>query len=227
MGKWENAVSYGSKTFITHIVAGEEVKFWPVSVKLLLQLKDFVGPLSQSISILTADNRTDTAHKFREAGDPVFDHEGKVMFHKDGRPVRDSEQINEAVDPKLAQMREQQRTKAIKDLMDAVFDESNLHTVSAIIIDSVKRGDYFDEVPTAAKFAEKLTPELLMQFVIGVGKANKGVFGPLAGRFEGIQDALKRRVSLEPKKNPTHPASGETSEIKLSGSSSEDSMPDG
>lgn len=227
MGKWKDVRSYGSETFVTHKVGEQDVKFWPVSVSLLLKLRPLLEPLSQSISVLTANNNTDTSQTYREIGDAALDHEGKTLFDSAGRPIRNTESISEAIDPKLAQMREQQRTKAVKELIEAATDDNNLAQVGAILIDSVRRGDFFDEVPTAKEFVSELSPEVLMQFVIGVGKANKGVFGPLAGRFEGMQDALKRRVNLEPKKNPTRPGSGETSEIRLSGSPSEDSTSDG
>jgi hypothetical protein len=227
--KWSQIQSFGNETCIEHKVAEQSVRFWPVSVKLLLELRGLIQPLSNSIAVLTTSNAQDTSQTFREIGDPARDTDGAV-FTLNGRTIRNTETVSEAISPALAKYREEQRAKAIKDLIDAATDPKNLEKIGAVIIDSIRRGDFFSEVPTANQFMESMSPDILIQFLTGVAKANAGVFGPLAGRFEEIKQTLKSRVNLEPKTTPTSETPdehGETSPIRLSGSPSEDTPSDG
>jgi hypothetical protein len=228
--KWSSIKSYGNDTSITHKVGDQEVRFWPVSVKLLLELRGLIQPLSNSIAILTASNPSDTGQTFREVGSPYTDEEGKLVSVA-GRLVRDTETVAEAIDPKLAMHRDKQRADAISSLLSAATDQANAESIGKIIIDSVRRGDFFDSVPTASEFMDEMTPETLIGLLTGVAKANKGVFGPLAGRFENLKDGVLGRINLEPKDKSDaekiQTERGGTSPIKLSGSDSKDSTSDG
>ena len=232
MSEWKSKLNFGEPTHVEHKVGEATVKFYPVSVGMMFKLRRAAKPIAKAISVLTSGGGKDTGNIFREVGEPVM-LDGKPLKLKDGqggdRIVRDNETIAEAITPELAETRTRQRSEAIEDLIGALTDDENVKIIAEIIMDSMRMEG--NDRPPASEFINQIELPILGELLMGVGKANKGVFGPLADKlspaFTQAQGAIKARLSSEgsessesdPSQTPTE--SGKTSPIASSSSESE------
>lgn len=151
-----------------HTVSGKTLVFLPISAMTLLKLKGLVEPVSKCLSVLFED-------KNRDAG---------VVQRSDSEGF--SEVISEGVSESVLRMRSEQKSKAVEDLMKALSDDSNLDALGEVILDSLRKHDWGGHRPPAMEFMKYLGLPDLVQMLIGVAKANKGVFGPLESKMSGL-----------------------------------------
>jgi len=161
---WKSNCSFLSPKPTESTVGGTAIKFYPVSVGLAFQLKDIAKPLAAGLAVLFTSERNDTGTIERTVAD--------------GREI-----IMEAIQPGLADARVRQRREAIQGIVEALTNETNKEVIGSIIIDSIYRDIWKtkDAAPPPAEFmgAEGISLENLGEFLVGVAKANKGIFGPL------------------------------------------------
>lgn len=218
MSDWKSKLNFGEPTCVTCKVGESDIDFYPVSVGMMFKLRRLAKPLAQAISVLTAGGAKDTGQIYRQVGDPVRDADGKPIIVGEGdsaTTIRDTETIAEAITPELAELRSKQKTEAVESLVSACMDEDNLVIIGSIIMDSMRIPNA--DRPPAKEFINSIPTDKLPDLILGVGKANKGVFGPLAGKlsplFTRAQQALDERLSDENEEQSKSERSETSSEI--------------
>jgi hypothetical protein len=201
MSSWKDKLNFGEPTSIEHEIApGKSVKFFPVSVKTLFKMQAFIKPLSKALVALTSDNSRDAGRMMRDIGQPFLLPNGRPFEQTmpDGSKsvLRDTETIIEAITPELAALRDGQKSKAVEELVEALMLDSNLKSLAEIVTDSMR----FDKgtAPPPDEILDQLPFPVFCECVVGVIKANKGVFEPLgklmAPTLERIQASVGQRV---------------------------------
>lgn len=175
MSKWK-AFSFMKPAGYTVEIEGEEITFYPVSVKALFKLQAIAGPVAEAITVLLTKHESDTA--------------SRVKPGKDGRP----ESIDmEAIPTETARLRTQERTEAVRSAVETLLNPKNSEVLAYLMGDSLR--DVFDRDAKMAEkieFVESLPAGILAQMGVAFVKANKGVFGPLA---EGVGDMLQKGMA--------------------------------
>lgn len=187
------AINFGESTAVLHTVGEREYEFYPISVGLMLKLRTLLGPIGKAIGVLTSGGPTDTGSIYREFGDPIKDEQGQVyrIKRKDGSEVlvRDSENIAEAISPELAMARSAERASAIESILNALFSDAAQESLAQMILDSLKERD-----TSVSQFLKNCPAPMYIEFVLGMCKANKGVFGPLVDRLGPIWSRLDLKL---------------------------------
>lgn len=194
---WKEHINFGEPTYIEHKVGDNTLKFYPISVKTLFKLKAFLGPFGKAIATFTASNQNDQARIGREMNAPYVGDDGKpykiAQSDKSFALVRDTETTIEAIDPKLAEVREAQRLRAIENITTMLSEEKNLETIAEIVIDSLR---FPDRPPPAQEFIREVPVPLMFEFVMGVIHANKGVFAPVGKLLSPIWSQVSKGVVI-------------------------------
>lgn len=177
-----------SKSFLVrkgvpHVVNGETLMFYPVSVKAAASLSAIGKPIAQAVSALFSGVGNESGQQER--------------VHKVGEDVT-HETIVLAIDPKLAEVKLANRNKAIEALISALTDQANLTTLAKIIMDSLR--DDYPPVPTKEMIDELLSSDIgtLAQLVEGVLVASQDSFSPLLKRLLALRPASSQGV-VEPR----------------------------
>jgi hypothetical protein len=211
----------GSKP-VRHEVQGTPLNFYPSSIGCVFKLKGFFKPVIEAVSVLFESTNNDrTVIQTETTPDkPVF-----ISGNKPGEqiPLMDSETIKQAVSPDIAAFRIKTRKEAINQITSAI-DESNLSAVGELIMDSLK--ELFPrnnpDNPPGIEFAEALEAPAMVEMLVGVFKANKGVFGPLGGRLSAAFDRVTQAVETKAKdlktSNPEDSTPGPNYKINSAGS---------
>lgn len=204
---------------------GEKLKFWPVSVATAFRLKSVAVPLVNAIMVLCQTATSDTKSVQR------------TLPSLPGEPAI-TEFESEAISPALAELRDKQRRGAIDEAMRALTDDASIAAIGMLLQDSLR--DAFPRIerqnwPPADVWAKELPITILPDMLVGVAKANKGVFGPLTHALEGMGEkagkwladkavtaladaAAKGQASTQT--SPTDSTPGSSSRIASSGSAS-------
>lgn len=163
--EWKKKLNFGEPTHSELTFEGAEspTKFFPVSVAMMFKLRRLAEPLARAISVLTNSKDQDNAHIHRKIGD--------------GEEI-----LSEAIDPKLAELRSEERANAIATLISAATEDENMSIIGEIIMDSIR----LEDAPPPREFMNQIDLPQLGFFIKGVAIANKGVFGPLADRAEAL-----------------------------------------
>lgn len=177
---WQEKIGCFTPNFITEKVMDKDVHFYPVSVGLMFKLREVGRPLARSLAVLFAKNEADMGSK------------NVILDNVSGG--KDQEISVEPISEGLAKIRHEQRVDAIEGIVTSLTDPKNVTIVGEIIMDSMRdvfpRGD--NDNPPAQEFMQQLPVPALTGCLIGVGKANKGVFGPLADQ---VADAIAASVA--------------------------------
>lgn len=184
-----------SSPSIPHTVGETTLQFHPMSLNLAGKLRVLAGPVVRALTVLFAKHDTDVAQKS----------EAKRV----GDNVVESSSMTLAIAPDLAAERYKQQQAAVTDLVTAVTSEETLKVICTIIVDSLR--DEYPERPikpeTVAKFQSEVTLPRLTPLIIGVAKANKELFGPLADlvplKMEGLRRTLGAGTETKETPEPT------------------------
>lgn len=190
---WKAKVPFieGSKP-VVHEVQGTRVNFFPSSIGCVFKLKGFFKPLIESVVVLLEGTGQDQAFVQKETtpANPVM-----ITGERGQVPVMDSEVRREAVHTELAELRSKKKKDAVAQIMNAI-DESNLGSIGNLIMDSMK--EVFPRLsqdnPPGEEFAMALDAPVMVEMLVGVWKANKGMFGPLGGRISAAFDRVSQAV---------------------------------
>lgn len=222
MSKWEEKFAFIPPKPHQHMVGGQPFNFYPASVGCLFQLKSVAKPISKSLAVLFAkkDNDNGTVER-RFASAEV---KGSI----------DQEIIVDAVKPELLKLRLEQEAKAIEGLFEAISANETQDVLGTLIMDSLQemfpRGGSDNPPPQEFMRSKLMNAERLVQFLVGVAKANKGMFGPLGDRvedaFKVVSSALDQKLKEAGKVNTaagtTQTPDGVTSKTESSGASNVD-----
>lgn len=167
---WKSA-AFLTSNHIEHEVKGVKEKFYPVSVKMAFKIKTLAEPLANAVmAFFRSDSSQDTGT--RETISPV-----------EGTALVAHQKVTEPISLQLAQFRAAQFASAVKDLFQAGCSEDTQKVLGELVMDSMK--EYFgDQKPTAEEFLAETPLDVLPDLIVGMVKANKGVFGPLALKVE-------------------------------------------
>lgn len=181
--------SFTAPKGVDHDMGGEKT-FYPVSVGSLVKLKTMGGPLFTALSTLFSSKESDVQKVIREF-DPVAATEAEPASGG-GR-----EQLISAIDPELARERHTQRAEAIESAVKTLCDDKNIGAVGDLLIDSLR--DLFppdsSKKPKGVEFAKALDVVTMRQGIVGLFKANKEVFGPLAQTAETMLSKVAAKVA--------------------------------
>lgn len=178
-------MSYLSPKFVTHEAAGEDRRFYPVSVTKAFKLKRVAGPVAQALSTMLSDRSADVGQKHTEIKNTL---EGEIK-----------EVVVEPMTPEMASMRAAQQERSIQGLVDAFTDEQTGVLLAELIQDSLReefpRGDK-SNIP-ASEFLGQLDVDSFLEMVFGLVKANAKVLDPFKGAFsQRLQSALAQGLSV-------------------------------
>jgi len=160
-------------------VNGETLKFYPASLQTAFQVKDILRPLVSGIAQILTDASGDRGHTSTKQGE--------------------FEQIEvNPISVEVAQFRAREKEKAILDFLDAFTDKKSTMVLGRIIMDSL-RDDYPRrfEVRDVEVFIDKLDIETFSQFLVGVVKANRGIFGPFGDVVKSAMGRLHEKFRVE------------------------------
>lgn len=184
---WKETLAFVNVHGVPHKVNGIDVDFYPLSSVMLFKLESAAKPLAEGLSALFQNVKND--HSFEDR-----------RFGKDGGDGQ--EFVSHAVDEKIARLRYEQREAAIEKISRALFAPESQQLLVNIIMDSMR--DVFPPEqkkawPPAQEFLAATPGEALVEMLIGVGKANKGLLGPLALNLDstmlkGLGQSLASRV---------------------------------
>jgi len=182
MAAWKDKLSFLSPTCITHEINGSNVNFYPISLGLAFRLRTVAKPLVLAIQTLFATDKNDTGSTQKTT--------------KRGEDSYDSETILAPITPELAALRSKQTADAVASLVDSILGDENLKIVGEILMDSMR--DHFPpgnrDNPPPSEFIKEIEPSTAVQMLMGVLKANKGVFGPLERAMSGWTEKIKQKV---------------------------------
>lgn len=203
----KNKVTFLKPNFVTHEVNEGDTKknyrFFPMSVGLFCKLDNTLTPLIQAVVTLFDDTARDNKFTRRE----VANEHGSL----------DTEHITEATPVETLRFRHEQKQAAVVKIVSSFTGKTERLVMAELIMDSLAenfpRGEATNPTPEA--FLGDLPLPVLTDLLVGVAKANKGVFGPLAGTLQGKIEAAFRNTpeivaqagaapaSSEPEKRPT------------------------
>lgn len=181
---WRDSLSFLDQEKVTHEVCGKQLVFYPVSLGKIIALRDVAKKMGTAVSVLFDSKGNDTSS--REMEGPSDDGKGKYrQMHV------------EAISPELLRARLDARNRAIETLIDAVTSRENTDAIGALIMDSLR--DVFPinspNNPPPVEFIASTPAAAIIQMLVGVAKANKGMFGPLGSKIGQLKNALESAVN--------------------------------
>jgi len=183
MNAWKEKITAIAPRPEVHEIEGQSFNFYPVSLQTAFKLRAVAQPLVKGLAVLFAENKADSRILDRSWEDA----EGKGH-----------EFVTEPVTPEIASFRRQQINTAVEDIF-RIFQDESLEAIGEILMDSLC--DLFprdQEKPPVSEFLGTVTLPCLPEFLVGVAKANKGTFGPLASIFHGplaqAVEAIKAKI---------------------------------
>lgn len=212
--EWKSLLAFDNDG-VEHTIKGKTFKFYPVSLRVLIELRDIATPLSKALAVLFSDNKSDYGTK--ELSGPA-----------DNGLGNDRQVIIEAIKPEVIELREKHKREAIETLVTAITAPATLGAIGKLIMDSLR--ELFPpgnkDNPAPIEFMGEIKADALYGFLFGVAKANKGMFGPLADQAGKAWAKVKEKmgnglVSPAARPNPSNTSEtpnkdGETSKTTSS-----------
>lgn len=171
--------TYLQPNHIERKVGNETVKFWPVTGRTAFKMRRVGEPLTKVLSVLFQSRKTDVGRQSVQT--PVF--ENGVLKGM-------SEQTTElACGADVLKFRGAQMDQAVSQLWAVGMSDEVLNMLCEFIIDSA-REEFKGWTPQ--KFQDEVPITVIPALVAGVIDANKGVFGPLAQRLDGLKGQIEK-----------------------------------
>ena len=171
MSLFKKLPSFLAPKGVSHTVAETEFRFYPVPIKLFMELRTLAGPIAKAIAVLFFSKSSDA----------------RVEQVSTGSRQRGEYIERSIVDPsplEVVKYRSEEKAAAVRELIEAMGDDRILGTLGRVIITSLR--DEFTERPVtreqADEFMATLDPSLLFELLMGVAKAHAKVFDPLLQR---------------------------------------------
>lgn len=175
-----------SPRFEDHEVQGTLQKFYPISTRMLFQMRSAAKPIARAIAVLFGDTKNDVGSERVES-----EQHQRVTIT--------------AATAEVSKMRHDQRQAAIEMLIEGLMGEGSSHLLVALVADSM-RESFPKELSVADReeFLKTVPADTLMEILQGVAKANKKLFDPLKERVANVSSTLKTalhdRFGKEPSK---------------------------
>lgn len=204
MSDWKAKLSCFSPNYIEHQVGEDLVRFWPVSVGMVFELRRIGKPLAKSLSVLFDRHNADQGT-----------HD---VVEKDERGQDRREVTIMPIAVEMAELRHRHRADAIEELIEAIGNPDNAEAIGKILMDSMREvfppGD--KDNPPAKAVIRDIPTTALGAMLVGVTKANKDVLGPLTERVTEATEAVVARIG-KPQDNSNEPSTEEDKPSPTSG----------
>lgn len=183
-----NLSPFLNPSFVEHEVGGRVCKFYPISVRVLFQMRGLAKPIAQAVSTLLTSR-----------GDDIGRESVEVQAPDGGRQLRTTIQ---PIQEGLAKTRFDQRNATLTSLIDQLMSDGAADMIATLIMDSM-RDDFPRSTSTQdrAKFVAEIPAEAAAEMLTGVAKANKKLFDPLRVRVAEMAATLKAAVSRVAEEN--------------------------
>ena len=169
-------------------IHGQQVTFYTCSVRTCAKLSGVLSKLAGHFTTLIGANSD------RDQGKTEEDYQTEA-----GEII--SKTIVEPINPDLAQLRADQKERAVAGAIEALFSTKNRAAIGELLMDSMK-----DEFPRGKKppaeecqgFIDEMDVPTLIEFLKGLAAANAKVFGDLGkGLGRAVQDKAKELLGGE------------------------------
>jgi len=168
--------SYVSPTPTRHEVNGEEEEFYALGVRMLFKLRNLAKPIAESMAVLFESHESDRGAEFIQSDDGT-------------------RSTTQPVEPALAAQRTRDREKSVGRLIETICDEKNGEILAEVVLDSKRERDQKKITKTQVEeFLDKTDVPTFVQNLIGVGKANAEVFGPVGERVALAAQSVLAKV---------------------------------
>lgn len=198
--------SYAARSLKPHTVAGVELKFSPCRLEVIQAFQPIIAQVWKACDVLMRNEFKDRGRKEQN------------LVSADGSQMQET--INEPVSKEVAQLRQDNRDRAINTLTGLLKDKTVSECAGAMIRDSLRNDknglkDFCEglELPDdPSKFFGAIPLDVAPSLLAGLWEANKGAFGPLGDRVATIVRLATLKIenlsalALEPKQPPTPPA---------------------
>lgn len=167
-----NKLSFLSGSAVDHEVNGQSLRFYPVSVRLAFQMRNFLAPLAKALGILLQDDKEDTR---------LTGYENRSVRQADGTEMHTTEM--EPIRPEVLQQINARKDRAVDDLVAALTSEENARMFARLIMDALR--DDFPRKPNdaqVAEFLENMDASAFVEALTGFARANKKVFDPFLSK---------------------------------------------
>ncbi len=181
---WKEKLSCFSPNFIEHVVNGQKLHFYPVSVGMAFKLRTIGRPLARSLTVLFGSNDNDHGTKDIQIQNDHGGHDREISIS----PITDG----------LAKIRHEQKVDAVDKLIESLTSDENAAVISDIIMDSLRDQfppDQPNARPPASEFINEMPVPVLGGMIAGVMQANKDVFGPLTEKVASAASAAVAKVT--------------------------------
>lgn len=174
------SILFGSFSSVPHAIdtpeGPKELRFSPISGKMLMQLRGVVRPILNAFVLFTSSGETDRARELSEATND----QGSAK-------AAQRKTIVQAVTPEIARLRASQKSEAVSTLVQELLSEAALKTACLLIADSLRADVKRDQVEQiAAKMADEMSVEQIAEYLTGVAKANKKLVGPFLEKLKSV-----------------------------------------
>lgn len=179
---------------VDYEVDGKTYQFYPISTKVLFQLRGLAKPLARALGVLLTSSQNDYGKETVEVKAP-----------DDGYQIRTSIQ---PITSDLAKARHEQRQMALDQLVDGLMSEGSSTMLALMVMDSMR--DTFARTPTPAQlaaFVNETPATVLVEMLMGVAAANKKLFDPLKARVTEMTATLRSTIAkTQPEEQPSTPS---------------------
>lgn len=174
---------------VEHSVCGQTLRFYPMRLSTSFMLRTVGKPLAKAFSTLFADTSRDAGVISKDI--IAADHSGR-------------EEIGQPISVEMARLRHEQRTQAIEDIIHQFTSPTNSTLVGKLIMDSLRddfswKGNGEDKIiiddKSANEFMDSVDISSFKDFVVGLAKANKEVFGKVGEKMALAVEGLADRIN--------------------------------
>lgn len=195
-------IPFASPQPVEHSVDGQILKFYPISTRMLFQLRSLAKPIARAIGTLLQSKQNDYGKETVEVKSP-----------EDAYQIRTSVQ---AISADLAKTRHDQMAAALDSLIDGLVSESTAMSLALLIMDSLR--EEYPQRPATPQMAQQFLADTpapaMIELLMGVAAANRKLFDPLKARVADITATLKNQLDglrTEPSEETPTTSSGSTS----------------
>ena len=183
MSDWKNA-SFLAPKCIDHEVNGVNHRFYAITVGAAIRVRMLGADLAEALTVLFEGHNNDVTQVIREVPDELG---------------LNRETVIEEIKPELAQFRSTQRSGAVSKAIQTVLDPVNAGIVGEILIDSLRETFPFEDKtnPPGIEFMALIPLPALKDMIVGLAKANAGVFGPFEKKAQEMGEVIARRLDAE------------------------------
>lgn len=165
----------------TREIAGQTFTFYPISVRMLFELKSNMEPLMKGLKVLFNKAPSEGTQTVEETRDPMTGAVLSRVTHL-GAP-----------DVAVLKARAEEADKAMREAIEAVLGDANRLLLGRVLADSLRdEGIVTDADVEAFIKAPEFDLPLLVEFLGGFFAVNAKVFGPFAQR---VRDLIREKLS--------------------------------